>query len=276
MDEASVLVVEDEEEMRSLYAEVLELEGLDVFTARDGEQAIEVALEQFPDCIMLDVSLPDISGFEVIEEVHNTEEIPVLFVTGLTDPEVIDRAFEAGGMDYVTKPVKRKELLARIRHIVELKRYETELEQRVEKRTQEIEKKNQALEEMIDRLEKRVQKTHDKLYRKFDKHVISVLNRMLPRLDSKQVDRVETIKQKINQILKQEGNLSGASGAFNKLTNRELEIADYVRDGFSSKEIARLIGRSTNTVKNHRASIRDKLGLKNTGKSLQDYLEEQM
>ncbi|MGM0381070.1 MAG: response regulator [bacterium] len=276
MEEPSVLVVEDDEELRDLYGELLELEGMDVYDSPDGSSGVEIALDQRPDCILLDVDLPDMSGFDVLEEVHATEEIPVLFITGMDDPEIVNRAFEAGGMGYVSKPVQKEELLARIRHIVELNQYETQLEQLVKKRTEEIKKKNQALEEMIDRLERRVQQTHDELYEKFDKHVISVLNRMLPRLDSKQVDRVETIKQKIKQILKQEENVSGSSGAFKKLTNRELEIADYVRDGFSSKEIAKLIGRSTNTIKNHRANIREKLGLKNTGEPLQDFLNEHM
>jgi PAS domain S-box-containing protein len=159
------------------------------------------------------------------------------------------------------------------RELEEIQNHLTEL---VKKRTEKIEKKNLALEEMIDRLERRVRKTHNKLYEKFDKNVISVLNRMIPELDSEQVERVEAIKQKIKKILKPDENIPVTSGLFEKLTNRELEIADYVRDGFSTKEIAKMIGRSSNTVRNQRASIRKKLGLKNTGESLKNFLKEYM
>ncbi len=102
------------------------LKGLDVelSVASSGEIAIEIIKETPPDLILLDVMMPSLNGFEVctkLKENETTRDIPIIFITALTDKEDIVRGFELGAVDYVTKPFNPKELLARVKTHLELK-----------------------------------------------------------------------------------------------------------------------------------------------------------
>lgn len=109
--------------------------GLDaeIAVASSGEKALEIIKESIPDLILLDVMMPAMNGFEVckiLKEEDKTADIPVIFITALTDKEDIVKGFELGAVDYVTKPFNPKELLARVKTHLELKKaydYQTQL-----------------------------------------------------------------------------------------------------------------------------------------------------
>ena len=101
------LVVDDSVVIRDLISVNLELEGFEVFTAGDGETAIELATELRPDVITLDVMMPRLSGFDTVlrlRQDERTEHIPVVMVTGRAQAADVERGDEVGAEAYLTKP----------------------------------------------------------------------------------------------------------------------------------------------------------------------------
>lgn len=112
-----VLIVDDVPDNLAMLHDALDESGYAVLVATDGESAIERARQSVPDIILLDAVMPGMDGFEVCRRLKadlSTQHIPVVFMTGLTESEHVVAAFEAGGVDYVTKPVRPKEVLARL------------------------------------------------------------------------------------------------------------------------------------------------------------------
>ena len=112
-----VLIVDDVPDNLSLLHDALDEEGYTVLVATNGEAALQRALQAVPDVILLDAIMPGMDGFEVarrLKESAQTAHIPIIFMTGLTETEHLVAALEAGGVDYVTKPIKPKEVLARM------------------------------------------------------------------------------------------------------------------------------------------------------------------
>lgn len=117
-DDASiVLIVDDVPDNLAVLHDALDESGFTVLVANNGEAALFAALEAQPSIILLDAIMPGMDGFEVCRKLKaniNTRHIPVIFMTGLTESEHLVAAFQAGGTDYVTKPVRSVEVLARI------------------------------------------------------------------------------------------------------------------------------------------------------------------
>ena len=111
----TLLFIEDDEAIRTALRLVLEDEGYEVAVAGDGETGIKMFGTIEPDLVLLDLRLPDISGFEVCRAIRRTSITPVIMVTAQTDTTDLVNGFDAGADDYVTKPVVPKELAARIR-----------------------------------------------------------------------------------------------------------------------------------------------------------------
>ncbi|QIK38584.1 response regulator transcription factor [Caldichromatium japonicum] len=112
-----VLIVDDVPENLSLLHDALDEAGYKVLVATNGEAALARARQMLPDVILLDAVMPGIDGFEVARRLKadfSTQHIPIIFMTGLTETEHVVAAFEAGSTDYVTKPVRPAEVLARI------------------------------------------------------------------------------------------------------------------------------------------------------------------
>ncbi len=117
-DPATLLVVDDTPESLSFLNQTLERAGHTVLVANDGESALELLDHITPDLILMDAMMPGIDGFETTRRIkadRRFAHLPVIFMTGLTDTEHVVQGLEAGGVDYVHKPVVVDELLARIR-----------------------------------------------------------------------------------------------------------------------------------------------------------------
>ncbi len=118
-----ILVVEDSEINLYLLKRILEEEFETVLLATSANEALEVLESNKVDLILMDVMMGDMDGFQLTQKLKSTEEyshIPVLFLTSLDSPEDIVRGFDLGGVDYITKPFNRNELLRRVKHQIKL------------------------------------------------------------------------------------------------------------------------------------------------------------
>jgi DNA-binding response OmpR family regulator len=112
-----VLIVDDVPDNLSVLHDALDESGYTVLVATGGEAALQRASQALPDIVLLDAMMPGMDGFEVAKRLKAssaTAHIPIIFMTGLTETEHLVAALEAGGVDYVTKPIKPKEVLARM------------------------------------------------------------------------------------------------------------------------------------------------------------------
>lgn len=117
---AKILLVEDDTSLSAVYRSRLEVEGFDVKEVHDGENALSAALEYKPDLILLDVMMPKISGFDVLDILRNTPEtmnVHVIMLTALSQPKDKDRAESLGVDDYLVKSqVVISDVVSRIKH----------------------------------------------------------------------------------------------------------------------------------------------------------------
>jgi len=120
----TLLVVDDDPVNLGIVAGFLEAVGFDIHTVDNGISALNQVRELQPDLILLDVMMPGIDGFEVCQRLkadNQTKHIPVIFMTSLADVEDKIRGFEAGAVDYVTKPMRPQEMLARVNAQLEIR-----------------------------------------------------------------------------------------------------------------------------------------------------------
>lgn len=162
MPNGSILAVDDTEASLKVLSDILKEAGYSVRTALSGRLALLSAAHLPPDLILLDIRMPDVDGFEVCRQLKAkavTREVPVIFISALSDAEEKVRGFQLGAIDYVIKPYQRDVLLARVStHLnlrrmqlqvraqnEELLRYRAQLEDTVAQRTAELEDSNRRL-----------------------------------------------------------------------------------------------------------------------------------
>jgi two-component system sensor histidine kinase/response regulator len=129
--QADILIVDDQKENLDMLREILLEEGYYTRAVTSGKMALTAAQERIPDLVLLDVSMPGMSGFEVCErlrEQRGCANVPVLFLTALHEPENKVLAFQVGGNDYITKPFHIEEVKARVRTHLGLYRLHQELQ----------------------------------------------------------------------------------------------------------------------------------------------------
>lgn len=117
-DLKKILVVDDQITNIETLRYRLQKAGYQVLEALRGDQAIEVALKEHPDLVLLDIMMPEITGFEVCQRLlqeEATKHIPIILVTALSSPEYVQKGFEVGAFDYVKKPFNQAELMMRIK-----------------------------------------------------------------------------------------------------------------------------------------------------------------
>lgn len=122
MSAERVLVVEDEEAFVDALTVALTREGFDVAVARDGAEALEAFAADPPDLILLDLMLPRVSGVDVCREIRATSRVPIIMLTAKSDEIDTVVGLEVGADDYITKPYRMRELIARMRAV--LRRFE--------------------------------------------------------------------------------------------------------------------------------------------------------
>jgi len=141
----SILIVEDQQTILQILASMLSDEELDysIISATNGKEACQLAIEKQPDLILMDWMMPVMSGLEAVKKLKSmqeTKDIPVLMITWHKELEKLHEAFEAGSADYITKPIEKIELLARINSVLNESNYKKEILKQKEELLKEKEK----------------------------------------------------------------------------------------------------------------------------------------
>jgi len=137
--QANILIVDDVGDNLEILGSLLTFDGYEVQTAHNGEEALRQAQESRPDLILMDVLMPGMSGFELCERLksrESTKDIPVIFVSSMSDIDSKVKGFKVGGVDYINKPYQHAEIVVRVNtHLTMLR-----LRQHLEKQNAELER----------------------------------------------------------------------------------------------------------------------------------------
>lgn len=116
-----ILIIEDEKNIMLVYSQLLKKENYEVLTAEDGLKGLELAQEELPDLILLDLVLPKLDGFKILstlKEDDETKEIPVIIISARSDKESIETTLKSGAENYLVKPIQKQELLTQIKKYI--------------------------------------------------------------------------------------------------------------------------------------------------------------
>lgn len=277
----TILIVDDVPANVGVLLDVLHEAEFEIAVAESGESALEQVAWRAPDIILLDVVMPGIDGFETCRRLKQNEataEIPVLFMTALSEPVDKVRGFQAGAVDYVAKPLHPEEVLARVRAHLRLREQQQLLEQRADELDREIQRRvlaerevQRALDRAIvvaspgggilfasDRARALLQKyfppaaTNADLPTNLRRGVIPPgLRVVVSPADTSQVFHLD--EPPAAPTVAQLAPLG--------LTPRETEILFWIAQGKTNFEIGTILGSAPATVKKHVENLLPKLGV---------------
>lgn len=148
-NQKTLLIIDDTETNINTLMELLD-DGYDILASLDGEEGLEIVAEEHIDMILLDIMMPGLDGFEVCKRLKSskiTKDIPVIFITANSQESAIEKAYSVGGVDYITKPFKAREVISRINTHLALSEQKHHLEKIVREKTIQLQEKNSRLEE---------------------------------------------------------------------------------------------------------------------------------
>lgn len=283
MSPPTVLVVDDTPAGLGLVCEALRKEGIRVLLAESGASARKALARTLPDLVLLDVIMPDEDGFAVCDSLRadpRWRELPVIFLTSIDDPEQKVRAFAAGAIDYVTKPVHIPELVARVRVQLDLQSALRRLEAQKAELEAEVALRLDAEAQLASSLDRAVvildraqhllfatRLAYD-LLAKYGLH-----HRALATADTFVANGTTLCVRRFTEpgrddtqllVLEEEHAPPGPS-SFCKLglTPRQAEVAYWVAQGKTNAEIAVIVEASPRTIDKHMEGILARLGLEN-------------
>ncbi len=226
----SVLVIDDDPNNLQAVLDVLDAYGFEVAIARTGERGVERAQRLQPDLVLLDVVLPGIDGYEVCRRLTShpqTSSVPVIFMSALLTEDDRVRGFDVGAVDFVSKPVGERELLARARTHLQLS----------------------ALRAQVQRLEQAW--AHELAHRETTEHELLDMRETIAR-QSRRISELESAAP---------NNDNNQTQVFASLSARELQVTRMLVAGMPNKAIAFELSLSQTTVSTHRNRVMDKLGV---------------
>ncbi|MGH1484848.1 MAG: response regulator [Cellvibrionaceae bacterium] len=278
-----VLVVDDSPETLGLLNEALENIGYTVLIALEGKQALTIAEKITPDIILLDAIMPNMDGFETCKRIKanvNLEKVPVIFMTGLSDTDSIVKGLEAGGVDYLSKPIKPNELIARMKVHLNNARLANSAHSALDTTGQQLFAINIAgqlqwatplTQALFDKagIDAEWQQQHLALQLKQWLSHSPNIGQQYTLSETKTSLKIKLIDNKSeNEILLKLIDLEGPSGTETLqknlgLTERESDVLFWIGKGKTNKEIGEIIEMSPRTVNKHLEQIFKKLNVEN-------------
>lgn len=297
-----ILIADDDQQVRDSLRRYLEDQGHDVLQARNGREALN--LWDDAELLLLDLMMPEMGGLDVLHALasrgggiprtgadggpllEGMDLQPIIVISGVSEVSQAVAALRAGAWDYLVKPVADLGLLDhaiaravdRRALMLEVRQYQQGLEEQVRQRTAELNEANQALERKAVAL-KEVLLTVQAEKKEAAEGVVARIQEVMPllrRLREQAPANLDAMVANIEQAL---AGISSASEPdplarlVASLTPTELRMCRMIRQGSSSKEIARLEGISAETVDTHRKNIRTKLNIRNEKVNLAAYLQ---
>lgn len=282
IENSRVLIVDDNFETLSFLGLICSEISLKVFSASTGKQAIAISKAKMPDLILLDVTMPDMNGFDVCKEIkenQDTKHIPILFITGKTDANDIKSGFNAGGVDYIIKPFNKEELVLRITNHLKIVRMQEQLLKDKEiMHLQELEllqKQKERFEHEVSQLQKemqwiivQMQKTNSIFFETIEKinniiksdkqNIIEllspVIHNTISTIENNNWAEIETRFLKVHHQFYEK-----LLHQFPDLTKNELKLCAFLRLNLSTKEISAINLQSEEAIKKARYRLRQKL-----------------
>ncbi len=282
-----VLIVDDIPKNIELAANILRTKDYNVTYAKSGLSALQKIESIDFDLILLDIMMPEMDGFEVcmkLKESEKTRDIPIIFLTARTETENVVKGLEMGAVDYVTKPFKAEELLARVRthldirrKIVELEMIEKQLREKQtdqEKVIEELAVKSQTLHGEVvlpakSAQEIELERQHEEKKREVDN--ITLFYDLRSQLDKLIQDKTPVARMEIKHIKEMISNLfidksnqdfhRALKKEFPKLTFDDLRLCSYLKHRFLNIEIAEFLETSPEAVYTRKSRLRAKLNL---------------
>jgi len=285
-----VLIVDDVMDNLAVLHDALDESGYVVLVANNGNTALETAKNTLPDIILLDAIMPEMDGFEVcikLKENSITNHIPIIFMTGLTESEHVVAAFQAGGTDYITKPIRIKEVLARIEahlHTSHMMKQARVALDAFGQAAIAITPENGQIVWQTPLAKLLMKKYFDSEYSEFiSKAPMQLLTWMLqiesqtdkppetilPLIVIKTRGRLSFTVTNVNNdeqwviLLREESDEAQIEALINifKLTTRESEVLYWATKGKTSRDIGDILGSSPRTVNKHLEHVFVKLGV---------------
>ena len=232
----TVLIIDDVQENIQILGELLERHGIEIAATNSGEKGIAIA-EQIPvDLILLDIMMPEMDGFQVcrhLKQGSKTKDIPIIFITAKSDTEDIVTGFDTGGVDYITKPIREKEVLARVTTHLELKKHKDHLQEMIEEKTIELEKAKLKAEAANEAKTRFLVNVHHELKTPMTGIIGMYELLMETQLDAEQRDFLKTVGLSANAQLKVINDVLHFTEAMHgqiHLETRPLNIKSIIKD----------------------------------------------
>jgi DNA-binding NarL/FixJ family response regulator len=293
MTQAKILLVDDEPLLRLTMSSDLQDAGYAVDTAEDGHRACANLAENSYDVVVTDLVMEGIDGMQVLQEAKRCDPTcGVILITGYGDMNSVIEALRLGADDYLLKPYKREELIFRLARCLEkgqlqrdlretekkLRQSHAELEDRVHKRTLELQVQHQklfdantALRVLLEQQEKSKKEIEQTISQNLKKNIFPYLDLLKDEVrDGKGAMYTTIMETNIQDITSTFSKQ--LSSELLKLTPREIQVADLVRQGLTSKDIVKLLNITLGTVEFYRLNLRKKLGIHKRKINLRSYL----
>jgi DNA-binding response OmpR family regulator/DNA-binding CsgD family transcriptional regulator len=279
----TILIADDTPESLAFMNEALAAAGYTILVAMDGEQAVNIAKMMTPDLILLDAMMPRMDGFEACRALKadsSTNEVPVIFLTGLTDSSDVLKGLESGGVDYLTKPVNLDEMLARVQvHLSTAKRTKS-ARRALEEMGQpafacdvngEILWITQCAEELLQHNDCHLADCQAALkadlpawlLRQPERNASKRLSGMESEISVRYLGRPLPGEYLMRLVINEEASARHALQAAFELTEREAQVLFWLSRGKTNQEIAQILEMSPRTVNKHLEPVFRKLGVEN-------------
>jgi DNA-binding NarL/FixJ family response regulator len=279
---AIALVVDDSPETLGMLNEALEMAGYTVLVALEGRQAVTIAEKIAPDIVLMDAIMPHMDGFDTCRELKTNPElanVPVLFMTGLSDTNSIIQALDCGGVDYLCKPIVPDELIARMRVHLANARKTTSAHNALDSTGQHLftlDMQGRVLwsTPQTQALLKRAKVTQEWLVSEFSSQLLTWLdhepkpNQSLKLKGSPKPLEVRLLERGPGQTILRLMDASAPTGAEHlqqalPLTQRESQVLYWIGSGKTNREIGQILDNSPRTVNKHLEQIFRKLEVSN-------------